>query len=383
MLTILWVLGILLLTVVLCEGLLRVLKPELTGFFVLEPCQRKIFHIEPGIMPGVGQVATFRTNSKGMRAREFSRTDSYRFLVLGCSVAISQYVDQAKTWTAVLEQQLTDRTARRVWVGSVGRPENTARDILTYMRYLVPQYAADLNALIVFVGVNDLALMLSKRSDYNPDFTDHVDAEYRMRRAFERFPASQASSPLHRRMAMWTVASCVKHRLFKDTYYREGLFYTEKRQARRTASAMIEALPDLTPGLDEYERNLKAIIEQAQEYALRPIFLTIPSMWCAESSQEQESLFWFGWVAGSARYYAASILAQGIDMYNRRMRKVCDERGVECFDLAPAIPRDTRAFYDDVHLNEDGSRRIAEELGRYLLQRPPFGQAGSAREALS
>ena len=41
----------------------------------------------------------------------------------------------------------------------------------------------------------------------------------------------------------------------------------------------------------------------------------------------------------------------------------------EPFDLAAHVPRDTTAFYDDVHFNESGARIVADLVTRHLLDR--------------
>ena len=70
------------------------------------------------------------------------------------------------------------------------------------------------------------------------------------------------------------------------------------------------------------------------------------------------------------------MLALGMEAYSRRLLAVCSERGAECLDLASMLPKDTRTFYDDVHLTEEGSRAVAEELTRHLVRTPPLCDHG-------
>ena len=84
---------------------------------------------------------------------------------------------------------------------------------------------------------------------------------------------------------------------------------------------------------------------------------------------------WFGWV-GSVHdprgYLTISDLAIAMDSYNMALIELCSEDGLECYDLAADVPKDTNAFYDDVHFNESGARIIAAAISDYLLQQPPF-----------
>jgi lysophospholipase L1-like esterase len=65
-----------------------------------------------------------------------------------------------------------------------------------------------------------------------------------------------------------------------------------------------------------------------------------------------------------------------MDMYNHAMLDVCQQSGLECYDIASLVPKDTSAFYDEMHFNEAGARLIARELKQYLLSRPPFAAQG-------
>ena len=129
-------------------------------FYILPPFQRKVHHFVPGVMPGVSLVGRFETNARGIRGRNFSKNDATRILALGCSVTISTYIDQDKTWAALLEKKLSDRSKKPVWVGHAGKSEATTRDLLTVFEYFVPQFGADLDTIVILTGVNDMALML-------------------------------------------------------------------------------------------------------------------------------------------------------------------------------------------------------------------------------
>ena len=75
---------------------------------------------------------------------------------------------------------------------------------------------------------------------------------------------------------------------------------------------------------------------------------------------------------GRNDYYAVEPLAQGMASFNETLIRICQERAVECVDLASALPKDATIFYDDAHFNENGARRVAEILAAYLGERPPF-----------
>jgi hypothetical protein len=66
-----------------------------------------------------------------------------------------------------------------------------------------------------------------------------------------------------------------------------------------------------------------------------------------------------------------------MNAYNETLLDACSVDGLECLDLASAIPRDSRFFYDDEHFTEAGAHLVAKQLNDYLLSKPPFGQSTS------
>jgi hypothetical protein len=71
-------------------------------------------------------------------------------------------------------------------------------------------------------------------------------------------------------------------------------------------------------------------------------------------------------------YYSVEALATAMGLYNETLMKVCEERQVECLDLASLVPKDTTTFYDDAHFNERGARRVTETLASYLIRDHPL-----------
>jgi hypothetical protein len=74
-------------------------------------------------------------------------------------------------------------------------------------------------------------------------------------------------------------------------------------------------------------------------------------------------------------YVTVGDLAKAMDAFNQELLSVCFDDGLECFDLAPLVPKDTSAFFDDSHFNENCSRIVASLLTDHLLSNPPFSEA--------
>jgi hypothetical protein len=98
-------------------------------------------------------------------------------------------------------------------------------------------------------------------------------------------------------------------------------------------------------------------------------------MWRAGLSVAEESLLYGGAVGyhGVARgYVRAPELGRAMAAYNQALLTVCREDQLECYDLGVAIPKDTSAFTDESHYNDNGVRLVADYLAERLLASPPF-----------
>jgi hypothetical protein len=144
------------------------------------------------------------------------------------------------------------------------------------------------------------------------------------------------------------------------------------RRHRQQAAEIKNELPDLSSAIKEYDRNINKLIDIAQEKSIRLIFLTQPTMWKPDLPPELNALLWLGGIGNFQKesgntYYSSEALERGMKKYNDTLLRICQERQVECIDLEPVLEKDTTVFYDDVHFNESGARKVSGILSKYIL----------------
>lgn len=327
-------------------------------------------------MPGIYGVSRFIVNSEGIRGDEFSDNQQYHILTTGGSTTECLLLDQTETWPFLLQKKLNNLKVLNVWVGNVGKSGTNTRDHLLQLRCLLSQYQK-IDAVIMLIGINDLALRLKRGKNYNPNFINmNGFKNYRFRRAFSILPYRTGKNFIEK-MAIWHFVSRVKMPsndvagMIQDE---TGKIYITWREQRKHASKLINKLPDLTSSLDEYSRNINAIIDIAKSKSVRIVFLTQPAMWRQYMTDREKELLWFGHIGrmGSDRYYSIEALKSGLERYNDQLIEICKLRGIEFINLANLIPKDTTVFYDDVHFNENGAKMVSDAIIGYLTQREPF-----------
>jgi len=362
------------------EILLRVLLPKADEYYVRPPHMKRIFRPMPSVMSGVEGESRFFTNSIGLRGDELTREFGYRILAVGGSTTECLYLDQDEAWPQLLQAKLNEAgRERKVWVGNAGRSGLNSRDHVVQLKYLLKQYD-DMDAVVLLVGVNDLASRLKQDESYDPNFMSRADAEpILIARNFSVVP--DPALPFYKKTALWRLLRDAKSAVIRarnnegETQDATGVAYVKWREYRRDSPSIRRTLPDLKPTLEEYARNLNTIIDLARAKPVRLILLTQPTLWRRDMSADLSGLLWMGGVGNFQReagneYYSADALADGMALYNETLLKVCRERGAECIDLAALVPKDTTAFYDDCHFNEGGAQKVAEAIAAYLKATP-------------
>lgn len=347
------------------------------NYYVRPPHLHAIFLPSSQIFPGVGKRARFTIDSLGFRGDELPKDAKYRILAIGGSTTECAYIDQPKTWVELLGKRLNELGKARVWVANAGVSARTSRNHVLHLKYLLTP-KLNFNLIINLEGVTDLMGNLN-RGDYRKPFSENAV----MAQAFDVSPVNLKDPKTEFLFIVRNMGSVrfiralfdrIRHKEFiEDT---SGRFYWNWRYRRRHSGKFVDHLPDLKEPLNDYRRNINAMIDIADERHVRILFLTQPYLWKPEMTKAESDLLWYGWVfdpkTGRYNFYTVPALIEGMDAYNRVLLDVCRKRGVECIDLEKMIPKTTEYFYDDVHFTEKGCLRISQILFQYLRQGPPF-----------
>lgn len=343
------------------------------------PGMRKVFKPDPALLPGISGDSRFEVNGDGIRGDELPRGDAYCILAVGGSTTECLYLDQEEAWPRLLERKLT-ALGTPTWIGNVGKSGLRTREHVVQVDLLLDQHPR-IDAVLMLVGQNDFMYVLKAQEHFDPSFMSRPDArQLLVRRTFYRVDDFAKEGGL----ALWY--------FLREKLGSSGLPETDPdevlddvgravqrwREQRRNAAAILDRLPDLTPGLTDYQRNLEYILDAVEKRKKRIVLVTQPSLWRADLTAEEQALLQSGYKGlrgqnPKREYYSVAALERGIAEFNRLLQAIAQRRGVECIDLAARLPRDSSLFYDDVHFNEKGSARVADLLFEVLSEEPPYG----------
>lgn len=323
-------------------------------------------------VPGVSPKVTFTVNAMGLRGPMPPKVGKvYKIITIGGSTTECIAQNDAQEWPHLLMVELNKRQkGSPVWVGNAGVSGLTTVDHASCLRRLPVLRQADL--WIFLIGVNDLTAALL----YDGAPTQEV-LEDRAELFAEHAPdgVSHLRGLLRRSWLLALVRNSLNHlRLMIFTWRSEKGAPTGASLSGRALGPVV-SLPDLRSAIVEYTHRVRTLEQECRQYHRRCVFLTQPTMWRAGLSAAEESLFYGGAVgySGVARgYVSASELGHAMAAYNQALLAVCREDQLECYDMAAAIPKDTSAFSDESHYNDNGARLVADYLAQRLLASPPF-----------
>jgi lysophospholipase L1-like esterase len=303
-------------------------------------------------IPGTSMGGTLSTNRWGLRGEEPPEDwDAWTTIVtVGGSTTADYYLDDAKTWSHVLQETLR-REDSLVWVGNGGIPQHNAETHDYFLREVVAEIRPDI--VLFLVGINDIGEFLK-----GPIVSD---------------PPLPESGP----RAFLFAGS----RLLQTLYKAKKVYIEGAQVISENVDPEFELLPMPGPeaplpedpgGLLQnpgyYEQRILRLIETCRTLNVTPIFMTQPLLY-------DDTENWRGIQGGSFRYigpdsiFSAASRWRMLDWLNRQLIDVCEREGVACFDLASRIPHDMSMFYDDMHFTETGSGRIGRLAGKFILSR--------------
>jgi lysophospholipase L1-like esterase len=341
------------------ELVLRARGPE-PAFRVWTPGLEAELEPDPEILDGVTGRTRIRISSLGFRADERPPDVAISILALGGSSTECLYLDQAETWPALLQQELTSRLARRVWIANAGRSGRTTRDHAQQALHLLAQ-APRFERVLVLAGVNDLCAWLASNQERPP--------EANLVRAFDVVPRDMVVGTWWRRTAIFELVRGLRTRWQEKPLAQDpsGAVYAAWRAHRRSAHAWLDELPDAGAALADYRASLLVISESCARHGAALALVTQPASWADGLAPELEARLWMGGVGDYQRspgcdYYTSAALARGLACFNAELEAFAREHGLPLLDLARALAGDPSCFYDDVHFNEEGARRVAAFL---------------------
>lgn len=326
-----------------------------------------------GGLPGISGIQHVTTDSHGFRVTspsDDSISDALRIFAIGGSTTEQIYLDDARTWSALLERQLAVELQRPVRVANTGVSGLRAINHLATLESIL-QFEPD--AAIFLLGLNDWNIHLLRvcRPGWGPTLAS--PALLRAHELVRRISLRQSALfLLLKRLSPWDrsltpTAGGTEDRPLVET----GEFYDRLRGSLYRLPQVPCRIEDVDP---LYDATLRRILDRCREASLRCIFVTQPSGYDQRSTIEFRRNFWMTPPFADFTVNLAA-LEHVASLYNAHLETRVAEYGFPVCDVAAQIEPSGDFYYDDAHLNTAG----AEAMSRALL--PCVGDSLRAGES--
>jgi hypothetical protein len=123
--------------------------------------------------------------------------------------------------------------------------------------------------------------------------------------------------------------------------------------------------------LAEYEYLLNLMIDEAAKQHRQIVFINETAIWKDSLPQNIISTLWQGGTGqfqkeDGHRYYTPRALRHGLELYNNKLREVCNARKVKLIDIDTAMAGQYGFFYDDCHFTIAGAKLIGQLVYKAL-----------------
>jgi lysophospholipase L1-like esterase len=315
------------------------------------------------VMPGIEGVQHVTTDAKGFRTTlpidyRQKPAGTVRVFAIGASTTEQIYLDDRKTWTHLLQQDLAAALGARVEVVNTGVSGLRSPHHLATLNHIVP-YQPDL--VLILMGANDWNHQILEAMDTTrhgpaswwramnyPD-TALVFASRQIRAAIRRANAAPAVEPAKETVELF-----------------DGAYYSRQNDS---LSRPRRAYPDEIRVSPDYVAATRDLVAACNKSRLRCIFLTQPTAYDARIEPALQQRLWMT-PPGVNFTLSLAEMAQFALAYNRALLDAVRAQGGEACDIVPALPPTTQYFYDDCHYNENGARAMAKAIQACIVAAP-------------
>lgn len=311
-------------------------------------------------MPGIAGIQHVTTDAKGFRTTlpvdyQQKPAGTLRVFAIGASTTEQIYLDDRKTWTHLLQEDLAAANKVRVEVVNTGVSGLRSQHHLATLNHIAP-YQPDL--VLILMGANDWNHHILETMDENRH------GPGRWWRAMNYPDTALVFLSRQIRAAIRRASTAEPGKRTVEEF--DGSFYSKQNDSltrpQRAFPREIRVSPD-------YVTAAQQLVAACGKLKLRCIFLTQPTAYDPGIEPALKRRLWMT-PPGVNFTLSLAEMAQFAQAYNKSLLQTVSSQGGEACDIAPALAPTTRYFYDDCHYNENGARAMAKAIQACVVQAP-------------
>jgi lysophospholipase L1-like esterase len=335
----------------LVEAILAVWKPieiRVSGDEINLPAFRRYVIRNDGIR-GLEPEIHHSKNNIGFRGPDWSPgLSGERWFFVGGSTTEGFYISDGATWPELVGKALADVSAG-LWVNNAGLDGHTtfghAVLLKQHIRRLEP------TAVLFLIGVNDIGAEA-------PESYDGYLQPQRAGNSLERVGNWLNNNSQIGQLAL-VIRRSLRAKQLGLTHNAIDLSEPRLLPENLAEDKALEVLQAHRPYVAAYRDRVRGLTETVRGFGARPVLITQPALYGPPSPTAGKD--WsrlpmpdrFGILDGMTKWRVQ-------ELYNDVLRELAAVEGLLLIDLAAQLPKDEAYFYDQVHFNPQGEKRVAE-----------------------
>ena len=332
------------------EVILRFYNPfgfRVKGHKIIIPANER-FDITNDRIPGLDKNIVHTKNSLGFRGDNPPKNfDDYISIVaVGGSATECFYLSDNKTWPYLLGQKLA-ATLPKVWVNNAGLAGHSTFGHNILMR----EYILKLRPKVVLflVGFNDIGfkhesqpgkLVMTDSLIYKSELLSLI---MNMSRYVRTIRMGLGHQPVDlKALATITIPPKMRERI----------------------------LLGHQPALCSYERRLNNLVTLCRDNDIIPVLITQPALFGNVvddvTGRDLATIKLGNFHAHMGGHLSGSLKWEILELFNDVTRKIGRQEGLLVIDLARAMPKSSRYYYDTIHVTNSGAEVAADIVCRHL-----------------
>ncbi|MBL7700497.1 MAG: SGNH/GDSL hydrolase family protein [Chitinophagaceae bacterium] len=307
--------------------------------------------ITNNINPRLDSVIYNSRNSLGFRGPDTSAgfSNQLSIITVGGSTTACQFLDDKKTWPYRLGEYLKGDFPN-LWINNAGLDGHSTFG----HQVLLNDYIVKLKPKVVIflTGVNDIENdgpsffdKLHVRNSY-PDLLNFIYNNSEVVSLIINLARGARAQRLNNTTQEWKRPGSLGELIMSKEQISDRLQKQDKY-------------------LQQYALRLSRLADTCIRNNIQPIFLTQPNLYGfgvdsvtgvnLETAKVEENM-------------NGGLLQQLLELYNARVRQVCDEKKVPYIDLATKMPKNSLYYYDQTHYTNEGAEKVAQIVEEKLKE---------------
>ncbi|HYF30583.1 MAG TPA: SGNH/GDSL hydrolase family protein [Chitinophagaceae bacterium] len=333
-------------TCLAAEVLLRIYNPfatSVTGDRITLHTNTEVVVTNGANSLGLDESVTVKKNSLGFRGPEppANFNEHLTIVTVGGSTTECLFVPEAKTWPALLAQQLQS-SFNNTWVNNAGLNGHSTYGHIKLMEEYIQQLQPD--CCLFLVGCNDV-----DRPDLTPSDST-IDNNH------QKWILKLANNS---RLAN-VLLNFYRHNLASKRELTNNIHFSLRGKQPRVLSdsVILQQAAQRKALVQQYGARLKRLIDICRRSTIEPVFITQPCL-LGDTTDDLTGIDMGSFPFNQGNGKLAWTILQ---LYNEETKKICQQNNVMVIDLAAQVPKSTRYFYDVYHFNNEGCQKISTLL---------------------